>query len=316
MNIFFQVILALLLIGCANLNKSENQDLSRASMKTKVHVVQWNDLKYKADSFFEERRDLSFTEAQAKIDYQEWATEAISKVNDLIPSEDRLPEVKIKLIFSALITGKDGKSEQVPISIIESYQEPKTASMRLGMLELQNDKLSFQLTVAHEYAHLIFEAASRRAGATPSDADQISFWPKSVYEGLADFVMSLALKLDLTAAPGNWSSSNLMEFETWAEARASKDRLTPLAKDAFAKMNLVPKYKIYADWLKKVELYTQSLGGTDPYAEGRWLAGSLKKHANNPERIQKAVQLILAAAKSGTLIKNTEEFQRLIVSEL
>ena len=303
-------IFLLAFFGCA-----QKQSVSN-TIVTEVKVVEITDLNFKADSFFEERINLSFHEAEVDPIFQIWAEEAIINVNELLPSDAILPQVKIKLIFQAKIESSNGKVILTPISIIDSYQEPKTKSIRLGMTELKNDKLSFQLTVAHEYAHLVFENASRVSGKTPSTAENFDFWSKSIYEGTADLVMALALNSDLTAASNNWSSRNINEFTNIADARKSKDETYQRAHSAFKKMGLIPKYEIYNEWLKKVKKYIASIGGIDPYAEGRWLAGSINKIAVTQSDKKKIVSLLVAKAQSGKPENDIEKLYVELINHL
>ncbi|MNT86161.1 hypothetical protein D3C72_2264160 [compost metagenome] len=88
------------------------------------------------------------------------------------------------------------------------------------------------------------------------------------------------------------------------------------AKAAFQKMNLIPQYPIYDDWLTKVENYVKSQGGQDPYAEGRWLAGSLKKKADSKQKKEKLIQLILESAKAGTKVDDIQIFHDQVIRAL
>lgn len=277
--------------------------------KPQVQVVEIKNLKFTAESFFSEKKDLEFQEIPADNKYQEWAEEAIHKVNELLPKDAIVPVVKIKLIFEALITNSNGKKKLTPISIIESYQEPKTNSMRLGMAELKDDKKSFQLTVAHEYAHLVLENASRTAGTTSKDSDGIEFWSKPIYEGVADLFMSFALDSELTAGRDNWSSRSIYEFSNLDDAKKAKDSTIQKARSAFRKMGLIPQFPIYEDWLTKVEKYISSLGGIDPYAEGRWLAGSIRKLTKTKEDKKAIVAKIVQSARSGEIERDIKTFE-------
>lgn len=283
-------IFLLAFFGCA-----QKQSVSN-TLVTEVKVVEFIDLSFKADSFFDERTNLSYKEAAVDPIFKTWAEEAVIKVNELLPLDAILPQVKIKLIFQAKIESSNGKVILIPISIIDSYQEPKTKSIRLGMTELKNDKLSFQLTVAHEYAHLVFENASRVTGKTPSTAENFDFWSKSIYEGTADLLMALALNSDLTTGSNSWASRNINEFANIADARRSKDETYQRAHSAFKKMGFIPKYEIYNNWLAQVKKYIATLGGIDPYAEGRWLAGSVKKITKTQNDKKKIVSLLVAKA--------------------
>lgn len=279
-----------------------------------VEVIQISNYKFEADSFFEERKNISFNETAADQIFINWSIEAIDKVNDIIPLEYQLAQVKIKLVQEAEIKSQDGKIKLTPISIIESYQEPKTNSIRLGMLEIKNDKKSFQLTVAHEYAHLIFEQASRRNKTTSAESEQITFWPKSIYESVADIIMSMALKSSVTAGTGNWSSRNLFEFKALNDAKNSKDMTVRNATKAFKNMSLIPNFPIYNDWLIKVGNFIKLTGGNDPYSEGSWLAGSLLKAADSESKRKKLIEVLLDKAKKGQSVDDIEFFNKDIVN--
>lgn len=284
--------------------------------KTKIQVTELVDLKFKADSFFGDRKDMTFTEAPAEARFSIWAKDAIDKVNHLLASDLHVPFVKIKLIFRASITSSSGDTKIVPISMIESYQEPKTSSLRLGMAELNDSEESFKLTVAHEYAHLVLENASRMAGSTPLDADRISFWPQSIYEGLADFLMSSAMNSDFTADKNCWGARDLKEFKSLEQARETQYSIVDRARRAFEKMGLIPHHPIYEDWLIKVDAYIKSIGGVDPYAEGIWLAGSLRTHATDDEKRQALVRLLTDSAKAGSPVRDIQAFHDDLTSRL
>ncbi len=311
------ILLVGVLVGCANHQPSSvSEDPEAAEAYTKVEVVELTTYSFTSDSFFDERKNLSFIERPAEEKFVRWAAEAIAKVNRLIPSENRVPKVKLKLIFSANIKTRRALLKDVPISIIESYQEPKTNSIRLGMLELKDSQLSFQQTVAHEYTHLIFEKVSRETGATPLEKEHMEFWLKSVYEGVADMMASLALETPYTGEPGIWSTRNINEFKTLDEAKGAKASTVPRAKKAFRKMGLIPKYKIYEEWLKRVEQFFKASGGADPYAEGTWFAGALLKKADTPARRTKLIKVLIDSAKVGKIENEIESFYRDIVGRL
>lgn len=117
---------------------------------TRIEVVELREFEFRADSFFGERTDSHFKEVPAGQKYLKWSEEAVNRVNSVLPIGASVPSIKIRLIFKAQIMDLTGVKRLTPISLIESYQEPKTNSIRLGMLELAEDKESFQLTVAHE----------------------------------------------------------------------------------------------------------------------------------------------------------------------
>lgn len=310
-------VATLLLSACvtSQSNKSfVNRDVLKSS--TIVEVVELKNMSFSADSFFEERRNLSSDEVLASEPFVTWTNEAIQRVNDFLDSDAHVPAVKIKLIFAAKITDSKGKERLTPISMIESYQEPLTNSIRIGMKELAHDKESFQLTIAHEYAHLVFEHASRVSGATKSTDSHITFWPKSLYEGIADFMMGISLESMRTAGPNNWSSKQLNQFSSAAEARREKDKTINLARAAFKKMGLIPAFPIYNDWLSVVNKYIESVGGKDPYAEGRWFAGALIKKADSREKQNKIIDLILDDVRRGRAVKEIEEYYNFVVSQL
>ncbi len=297
-------------------NPSDDQTSQPAS-KTSIEVVELRNYSFKADTFFEERENLTFQEVPADPKYAIWTKEAIEKVNGLITVDDQLPHLKIKLIFEATITSKSGKKQQhVPISIIESYQEPKTDSIRLGMLELKDNKQTFLCTVAHEYSHLIFENASRKAGTTSATNEQIEFWSKPAYEGLPDLMMGMALNSTVNGDPKEWYARSLNQFQTLEEAKKSKDNLVLRAKVAFRKIGLTPQYPQYTNWISTVGHYLKSLGGSDPYSEGTWLAGSLLKIADTPAKQQKLARLLVARAKSGEKILDLQLFYSDVVGKM
>ncbi len=233
-----------------------------------------------------------------------------------MPNDAIVPVVKIKLIFEAHISDNKGKKQLIPISIIESYQEPKTTSMRLGMAELKDDRDSFQLVVAHEYAHLVIENASRNAGSTRKDAESIEFWSKPIYEGVADLLASWALRSEFTAGRDNWSAQNLNEYSNLDQAKKAKDNTVEKARRAFKKMELIPKFSIYEDWLKKIEKYVSANGGSDPYAEGRWLAGSIRTAATTPEKQKKIADALVNMARSGVMENDISRFQKTLINKL
>ena len=290
-------------------------NVSVSLAKTEVNVVEIKNLKFKADSFFDDRAEMSSQEIPVSGKYLLWSEEAISQVNNLLPLEAQIPTVKIKLIFEAEIKDSKGIVRKTPISLIESYQEPQTQSIRLGMAELINDKESFQLTVAHEYAHLVFENVSRQAKTTAKDDHHIKFWPKSIYEGTADLLMGLALKSDLTASRKNWSSKNLQQFKNLKEAQTAPNDTVIQARAVFTEMKLIPTYPIYSDWLEKVERFIRASGGVDPYAEGRWLAGSLLKKFKNQEGQTKLVLELLKRARSGQVVSDIQKFHDELVTK-
>lgn len=266
---------------------------------TQVQVVELSNYSFAADSFFQERKNLAFIEVPADTKFSTWALDAIERVNLLIPNQDRLDNVKIKLIFEADIQTSSGLIVAVPMSMIDSYQEPKTLSIRLGMLELKNDEISFKMTVAHEYSHLIFENASRSAGTTLPTAEAIEFWAKPIYEGTADVMAAMALNTHYTGSILSWGTRDLLEFKTLEDAQKAKDTTVVKARDAFQKMSLIPQFQIYVNWLEVIEKFIQSAGGKDPYAEGSWFAGSLFKVADSHEKKLKLASELLSQAKSG-----------------
>jgi hypothetical protein len=304
--------LALALSACATTGKP----LNSVSSQTRLEVTELIDMRFQGDSFFSEKLNLMFFEAPASPKYVSWAEEAVNRVNLLLPSTGYVPRVKIRLIFEAKIIASNGIERRTPISMIESYQEPKTNSIRIGMHELLEDKESFQLTIAHEYAHLVVEHQSRLSGSTSGNNDHIQFWPKSLYEGIADLMMAMALDSIRTAGPNNWSSKRLDEFRSLQEAREEKDRTVAQAKIAFESMGLIPSFPIYDDWLLKVKTYVDSIGGVDPYAEGRWFAGSVLNKAKSPEIGKKIIELILNDARTGEKVKDIKKYQATLMARL
>ena len=188
--------------------------------------------------------------------------------------------------------------------------------LQCGLLELKDSQLSFEQTVAHEYVHLVFENASRKAGTTSPESDHIEFWPKSAYEGIADMIASMALNTPFTGEPGGWATHNLDEFQTLKDARKAKDSTVSRAKKAFRQIGIIPKYRIYQDWLSKVEQFFKTSGGTDPYAEGTWFAGALLKSANTPEKRNKLIKLLIDSAKIGKSPKDLDLFYQDLIRKL
>lgn len=306
------LMISILLSGCV----TPQQVASPKENNTQLEVVELKGYRFKSDSFFDEKKNLTFQEEPVDPKYKQWASEAIDRVNYLLSPADRVPQVRLKLIFVATVESKDGKINHIPISIIESYQEPKTNSIRLGMEELKDSKMSFQLTVAHEYAHLVFENASRKAGKTSAEDETISFWPKSAYEGLADLVMAMAMDSHYTAEPGSWAARDLYQFNTLKTSVTAKDDSVSRARSAFKKMNLVPRYKIYDDWLARVGKYIESNGGADPYAAGSWLAGSLLGQTKTETKKRGLLSVVLEYAKSGKPVDDLQIFHDELVRRL
>ncbi len=134
----------------------------------------------------------------------------------------------------------------------------KELYLQCGLLELKDSQLSFEQTVAHEYVHLVFENASRKA----------------------------------------------------------KDSTVSRAKKAFRQIGIIPKYRIYQDWLSKVEQFFKTSGGTDPYAEGTWFAGALLKSANTLEKRNKLIKLSIDSAKIGKSPKDLDLFYQDLIRKL
>lgn len=281
--------------------------LSIPAQATEVDVVEMKDYTFSGDSFFDQRKDESFTEQAAPEKFVDWATEAIGKVNKFLPKEAEVARVKIKLVFFATI--KSSKQNlKVPISNIESYQEPKTNSIRLGMLELQDNKESFQLTVAHEYAHLVFENVARSSGVVSKDSDNIEFWAKSIYEGTADYLMAIAFETNRTASVSDWSVRRLDKFKTLADARAASNNTVAKASNFFQSQNLVPQFLIYSDWLEKVGKFIQISGKVDPYVEGSWVVSSMLRLGTSSSIKSKVVSHLLKVARTGAKYQDPQEF--------
>ncbi len=77
--------------------------LSLPAQATEVDVVEMKDYTFSGDSFFDQRKDESFTEQAAAKKFVDWASEAIGKVNRFLPKEAEVERVKIKLVFFATI---------------------------------------------------------------------------------------------------------------------------------------------------------------------------------------------------------------------
>jgi hypothetical protein len=108
-----------------------DQPHRKAACSTDVRVVDLKNYSFTAKSFLEPRRDLAFKEIDSTIKYKNWADDAVARVNHLFPKDSKLCDVEFKLIFDAQIKSPETQTiELVPISIIESYQEPKTNSVR------------------------------------------------------------------------------------------------------------------------------------------------------------------------------------------
>lgn len=285
------------------------------SQATQVDVVEIKSYSFTGDSFLGLRKEEKYREHSAREKYFSWASDAIQKVNQYLPKEDRLDKVKLKLIFSAKI--KTSKSTiMVPISNIESYQEPKTNSIRLGMLELRDSRESFQLTVAHEYAHLVFENAARKSGVVSKDKDNLEFWSKGIYEGTADYLMAIAFSTNRTASESDWSVRHLDEFKTIADARSAPNNTIAKASKFFQSQNLVPQFSIYSDWLEKVGKFIQTSGQVDPYAEGGWVAGSLLKLGTSSSEKNKVATNLLKMARIGTNYQDPQKFVEAVSKEV
>jgi hypothetical protein len=313
------ILASVLLFGCSSSNLKTDSLSSpiKTPCSESIKVVELKDYSFTGSSFLDDRNDLTYTEADATEPFKAWAKDAVTKVNALIPQDARLCEVKFKLIFQASIKDPKKKiSQTVPISIIESYQEPKTNSVRLGMFEITSDEASFKDIVAHEYTHLVFESLSRKVGTTAPEADGIKFWPKSVYEGLADLIASLAMDTSVLGSKDNWSSRDLNEFSSLEQAQKSKAQIVSKARASFKKAGLIPKYALYNDWLKKVDHFINASGGVDPYAEGVWLAGALRKEANTPVKVSKLVDVLTTHAKSGMPFTDTKDFYNDVIVKM
>ncbi len=310
MSLFFVFIFA------TGIAKSNNFSESSKTKLIQIEVVELTDYSFTADSFFEDRKNVTFKEKPADPKFQKWALEAIDKVNQLIPKDDQLQSLKLKLIFQANIQTSYGLISAVPVSIIDSYQEPKTLSIRLGMLELKDDEITFKITVAHEYSHLVFENASRKSGKTNANAEVMTSWSKPIYEGAADLMASLALNTHYTGGLDCWATRDLFEFENLEEAQNAKDATITKARKAFQMMGLVPKFKIYENWLELVEKFIQSSGNKDPYAEGSWFAGGLLRIADTHQKKMNLVRELIYEAKSGHVEDSTLHFYNKLKSRI
>jgi hypothetical protein len=94
------------------------------------------------------------------------------------------------------------------------------------------------------------------------------------------------------------------------------DQTVPRAKEAFQRMGLIPKYKIYAEWLVSIDRFIQSMGGVDPYAEGRWLAGTLRKVASTPAKKKQLIEVLLALAREGKSTGDAQAFLDDVIAKL
>jgi hypothetical protein len=315
--LFCFAIFVALSFGATNQIAWSQSPSEKSECTTQVKVLELKDYQFTGTSFLDDRPDLSFKEAEATTQYRKWSEDAVGNVNTLLPVGARLCEVKFKLIFQAEIKSPDGKQRQsVPISMLESYQEPKTHSVRLGMLEMKNDEATFKDVVAHEYAHLVFENTSRTAGTTKETDEVIPFWPKPVYEGLADLVSSFAMNTTQLGSKRVWGARDLNEFSTVDEAKRSKAEIVSKARKAFREYGLIPKYAIYQDWLNRIDHFIKASGGVDPYAEGVWLAGALHKKADNIQQQKKMIQVLVSRAKAGTPTTDAKSFYDSIVKAL
>ncbi len=81
-------------------------------------------------------------------------------------------------------------------------------------------------------------------------------------------------------------------------------------------MGLIPSFPIYEDWLLKVKSYIDSIGGADPYGEGRWFAGSVIKKANSLEFKKRVVEQILDDARLGKKVTDLKEYQESLIARL
>jgi hypothetical protein len=88
-------------------------------------------------------------------------------------------------------------------------------------------------------------------------------------------------------------------------AQKAKDTTVVRARAAFQKMNLIPQFQIYENWLETIEKFIQSSDGKDPYAEGGWFAGSLFKVADTHQKKLKIAMELLSQAKSGQTETNS-----------
>jgi hypothetical protein len=274
--------------------------------RTKVTVVDLANYSFTADSFLAEKSEVKFVERPSKAKYQQWAQEVVDKVNAILPADGCVPAVKIKLAFKATVKDSQGKKAVIPISNIESYQEPQTQSIRLGMMELADSKIGYQMTVAHEYSHLVFERVSRSAGKTTADKPIMDHWVKSVYEGYADALATIAYRFPHSGDPKDWGTRHLLQYKTLDEAKNARSELVKKAEAEFRKRGLIPKYPIYSDWLDKIGKYIAANGNTDPYAEGTWLAGQLYQRADASDSIKNIAQTLVSFARTGVAFDNTQ----------
>ncbi|MCB0412286.1 MAG: hypothetical protein KDD22_07155 [Bdellovibrionales bacterium] len=268
----------------------------------RLEVTSKTDLSFRADDLLSDRIDEVFTKTLPSSEVQLATQTLFSKTLEYLPKKYWPSSLQVVLESSAFIVSEI-ETGVLPLSMVNSYQLPRTSMIQIGMFELENDLWGYRWVVGHELGHMIVEWASRKAGSTDENAPRISFWEQTIYEGVGDYFAGI-LNENNDYSPGSrWYYRNPFRFKTLTEAMSTKDNSITRAEVAFRESGLLG-HPLYEDWLSKAKAYTK---GRDPYMPGSWLAGRLLLLGRRVGH-QKVAKAIIELAVEGKKISHPKVF--------
>lgn len=274
-----------------------------------IKVTFKNNISFGADGLAGPRLDEVFSSNSAPKDLTELTVKTIEEEIKLLPPEFHSVPITIFFEVQATLRFADGFTQDTPLSVLTSMQNPLENSIRLGIYEVRNDPVSVRSILAHEMGHMLVEWASRQTGVTPTEQLLFSAWSKGIYEGVADFISSAVTRSTLIGSNTSWFHRDILKYLGSTLQQTQTDRLSlKMAESGLPSINLVPQYRAYREWLDWLKGAFQDPAVIDPYAQGDWLAGELWKRSDNGRCANLVVTQIIRMGAGGTKFDDPNQF--------
>ena len=255
-------------------------DLYACEQLMKVNIIQKENLSYSTSETSMERINEVYNIGAPSSQISNLVNEIVCKTSSLVDHKYLPKEINIQIENEALVKGPNYE-EMIPSSLILSLQVPQKNTIVLGMLEMNGDSKALESVLAHEVGHMLVEWIARDTGHTSKEESALQFWSKPIYEGVADFAAACITNSTVIGSHGIWFNRNILEYDTLNDSQNPSLSMDKMIENSFIELDLIPRYKFYANWLRTIKMYLTDAGIKDPYSEGTWVAGSLWKMSNN-----------------------------------
>lgn len=179
-------------------------------MQTNIIIKRRENLCFTADDISSPRICESYDLSPVSQSLEEFSQKIVKKCLAFLPLKYHPSHLWIDLEYKGKIIFSSNGSEEIPISLVMSQQQPSTSRIRMGMHEIEYDLPAFESILAHEMGHMLPEWCFRKAGLVTDEDTVIPYWSKSIYEGVADWIASVITEQTTIGSTQIWFSRDII----------------------------------------------------------------------------------------------------------